>query len=160
MWPRTWAGVLAVLALFAGGTASAARQTDNLAFVDPAKTQTAVDQGSAALAAVLSYDYRKLDESIQLAKEKGTDAYVGQHTELINTLRPVATKQKQSATTKVVGTGVRELRPDTAKLVIFYDQTVTRGDTNKTAKVGLTAVVDLRLVGELWKLDNMNSFGS
>ena len=146
--------------LAAGGTASAARQADNLAFVDAAKTQTAADQGSAALAAVLSYDYRKLADNAEAARAKGTDAYVGQHTELLNKLKPVATKQKQAATTKVVAVGVRELHADTAKLVIFYDQTVTRGDTNKTATVGLAAVVDLRLVGGLWKLDSVNSFAS
>jgi Mce-associated membrane protein len=160
MWPRIWAGVLAVLALAAGGPASAARQTDNLAFVDPAKTQTAVDQTSAALTAVLSYDYRKLDDNAQLAKDKGTDTYVGQYTGLLNTLRPVATKQKQTATTKVVATGVRELRAETAKLVVFYDQTVSRGDTNKTATAGLAAAVDLKLVGGQWKLDNVNNFTS
>jgi Mce-associated membrane protein len=160
MWPRTWAAALAVLALAAGGTASAAGQTDNLAFVDPAKTQTAVDQASAALTAVLTYDYRKLDDNAQLAKNMGTEAYVGQHTELLNRLKPIATKQKQAATTKVVGTGVRELRTDTAKLLIYYDQTVTRGDTNRTATVGLAAVVDLRLVGGQWKLDGVNSFAS
>jgi hypothetical protein len=55
---------------------------------------------------------------------------------------------------------LRELHADTAKLVVFYDQTITRADTNKTATAGLAATVDLKLVGGGWKLDNLNSFES
>jgi Mce-associated membrane protein len=157
MWRRAWVGALAVLGLLAAGTAGAAQQ-DNQAFVDAAATQTVLDQASSAIASVFSYDYRKLDDGLQLAKSRGTDAYVAQYTDLLNKLRPTATKQKQSATTKVVGAGVRELHADSAKLVVFYDQTITRGDTNKTATAGLAAEVVLKLVAGVWKLDSMNSF--
>ncbi|MFL6141518.1 MAG: hypothetical protein ACJ72N_06570 [Labedaea sp.] len=159
MWRRTWAGGLAVLGLLGAGTASAAQQ-DNLAFVDAAATQTVVEEASSALAAVFSYDYRKLDDGLQVARARGTDAYLTQHTELLNKLRPTATKQKQTATAKVVAAGVRELHADTAKLVLYYDQTITRADTNKTAAAGLAATVDLKRIGGVWKLDTVTNFES
>jgi Mce-associated membrane protein len=158
MWPRTWVSTAAVLTILAGGTASAA-EPDNLAFVDQTQTQSVIDQASAMLVAVLSYDYRRLDENAQLAKEKGTDAYVGQHTDMLNKARTTATRQKQLVTTTVAGAGVRDLRADTARLVVFLDQATNRGDTNRTATAGFTAVVDLRRVGTQWKLDGVSSIG-
>ncbi len=149
--------MLAALALLTTGTASATRQPDNLAFVDPALTQSAIDQASGALAAVLSYDYRKLDENAQLATEKGTEQYVRQHTDQVNKARANLTKQKHVVATKVVGVGVRDLRAETARLVMFMDQTVTRGDTNKSATTGFAAVVDLKLVEQVWRLDSMTT---
>jgi Mce-associated membrane protein len=154
---RTLTTVLVTLPLLVGAAASVARQPDNLAFVDLASTRSAADQGGGALAAVLSYDYRKLDDTIALAKQKGTDAYLAQHTDELNKARATATKQRQVVASKVAGVGVRDLRAETAKLVVFLDQTVTRGDTNRTSTVGLTYVVDLRLVGGEWKLDNVAS---
>ncbi len=148
---------LAALALLATGTASATRQPDNLAFVDPALTQSAIDQASSSLAAVLSYEYRKLDENAQLAKEKGTEQYVRQHTDLVNKARANLTRQKQVVATKVVGVGVRDLRAETARLVVFVDQTITRGDTNKSTTSGFAAVVDLKLVEQVWRLDSMTT---
>jgi Mce-associated membrane protein len=159
MWPRTCAIVLAALALLAGGAASAA-QPDNVAFVDTALTQSVIDQTGAMLTAVLSYDYRELDQNAQLAKDKGTEQYLKQHTELINKTRQNATKQKQVVETKVVGVGVRELRPQSAKLLVFLDQTTTRGDTNKASTAGFAATVDLKLVERLWKLDSFATVGT
>ena len=158
MWPRT-VGAAVALALLTGGTASAA-QPDNLAFLDAAQTQSVIDQAGAMLVAVLSYDYRRLDENAQLAKEKGTDAYVAQHTDMLNKVRTTASRQKQLVTTTVAAAGVRDLRADTAKLVVFLDQATNRGDTNKTTTAGATVVVDLRLVGTQWKLDGVSSVGS
>jgi Mce-associated membrane protein len=158
MWPRVSAA-LAALVLVTGGTASAA-QPGNLAFVDPAKTQTAVDEASAALTEVLSYDYRKLDDNTSSAVNKGTEEYVARHTAAMDKVRGNATKQKQTVTAKVVAVGVRELQLDTATLVVFFDQTTARGDTNKSSTDGRAALVDLKLVGGQWKLDNVNDFSS
>jgi Mce-associated membrane protein len=158
MWPRTSVSAAAVLTILAGGTASAG-QPENLAFVDQTQTQSVIDQASAMLVAVLSYDYRRLDENAQLARDKGTDGYVGQHTGMIDKARGTATRQRQVVTTTVAGAGVRDLRADTARLVVFLDQATNRGDTNKTESVGFTAVVDLRLVGTQWKLDGMSGIG-
>jgi Mce-associated membrane protein len=153
---RTWVGVLSALGLLTGGVASAAGQAENLAFVDATATQVAVDQASVALAGVLSYEYRKLDENAQLATDKGTERYVRQHTELINKSRATANRQRHTVVTKVVALGVRDLKPDTARLVAFLDQTTTRGDTNKAATTGYAAVVDLRLVDGHWRLDSVS----
>jgi Mce-associated membrane protein len=160
MWPRTWAGVLALLGLLGAVPASAARQGDNHAFVDPAGTQAVVRAATDALGAVLTYDYRRLDDCIQAARANGTDAYAGRWTDQIDKLRTTATRQKQAVSTKVVGVGVRELHADTGQLVVFLDQTTTRGDTNRTATAGIAAVVDLKMIGGQWKLDNVNRFES
>jgi Mce-associated membrane protein len=160
MLARTCAIVLAALALLAGGTASAARQQDNLAFADNALTQLVIDQTGVLLTAVLSYDYRELDQNLQLAKDKSTEQYVRQHTELINKTRSNATKQKQIVETKVVGIGMRELHTESAKLLVFLDQITTRGDISKVSTTGFTALVDMKLIDKLWKLDNFTTVGT
>lgn len=157
MWPRISAAVVAALTVLGAGSASAAGPADNLAFVDPTRTQSAIDQASSALTTVLSYEYRTLDASAEQAKQKGTDQYVQQHTDLLNKTRSTATKQKQTVATKVVGIGVRELTASTARLLVFMDQTTTRGDINKAATVGFAAVVDLKLLDGQWKLDSVSS---
>jgi Mce-associated membrane protein len=158
MRPRLFAA-LVVLVLVTGGTASAA-QPDNLAFVDPAKTQTAVDQASAALTAVLSYDYRKLDDNSQVAQDRGTPDFASKHGDAMDKLRGTATKQKQVVTAKVVAVGVRELHLDAATLVVFFDLTTARGDTNKSSTEGRAAQVGLKLVGGQWRLDVVDDFAS
>lgn len=160
MLARTCAIVLAALALLVGGTASAARQQDNLAFADNALTQLVIDQTGVLLTAVLSYDYRELDQNMQLAKDKSTEQYARRHTELINNTRSNATKQKQIVETKVVGIGMRELHTESAKLLVFLDQTTTRGDISKVSITGFTAMIDMKLVDKLWKLDNFTTVGT
>jgi Mce-associated membrane protein len=143
--------------MLGAASASAAGLADNLAFLDAPRTQSAVDQATSALTTVLSYEYRTLDANAELAKQKGTDQYVQQHTELLNKARATATKQKQTVATKVVGVGVRDLTEGSARLLVFLDQTTTRGDTNKAATVGFAAVVDLKLLDGQWKLDSVSS---
>src|SRR5262249_21322723 len=120
-----------------------------------ALTQSAIDQGSDSLAAVLTYDYRKLDQNASLAKEKGTEQYVRQHTDLVNKGKATLTKQKQTVATKVVAVGVRQLGTESAELVIFRDRTLPGGHTNKATPPGLPAAVDLKLVDRLWRLDSL-----
>jgi len=153
---QTFAIILVALPLLAGAATGVSRQQpDNLAFVDLAATQRVVDQASAALTAVFNYDYRTLDASLTAAKQKGTEDYAARHAEDLNKLRATATKQKQTIATKVVGVGVHDLRAQTAALVVFLDQTTTRGDQNRSTTAGLTAVVDLTLAGGEWKLDHV-----
>ena len=156
MWPRTCAGVLAGLLFLAGIPASAAQQ-DNLAFVDVAQTQSAVDAANLGLAAVLSYEYRTLDQNAQIAQDRGTANYVAQRAGEMAKARNTIMRQHQTVTTKVVASGVRDLRAATARLVVFLDQTTTRGDTSRTVVTGYAAVVELRLVGGHWKLESVSS---
>lgn len=156
MWPRILASVLAVFVLLTGVSTSSAAQPENLAFVDVDKTNAAVFTTGGALAEVLSYEYRRLAENAQRAQARGTRRYVAQHTERMDQVRATVTRQRQAVTTKVVATGVRELRADTARLVVFLDQSVTRGDTDKTTVTGSVAVVDLALVDGQWKLDTIS----
>lgn len=157
MWPRFSTVIVAALTLLGAGAASAAQPADNLAFADATRTHTVQDQASHKLTEVLSYEYRSLDENLQLARDKGTDQYVRQHTELLNKNRQTATKQKQTVATKVLDVGVRELTANSAKLLVFLDQTTTRGDTNKSSTVGFSAAVELKLLDGQWKLDSVST---
>jgi Mce-associated membrane protein len=153
MWPRILASLLAVFAPLTGVSTSSAAQPENLAFIDVDKTNSAVFATGGALAEVLNYDYRRLAENAQHAQARGTPRYVAQHTERMEAVRSTVTRQRQTVATRVVAMGVRDLRADTARLVVFLDQRVTRGDTDKTTLAGSAAVVDLALVDGQWKLD-------
>jgi len=156
MWPRIAAGIVAGLTVLGAASASAAAE-DNLAFVDPTRTQSAIDQASNALTSVLSYEYRTLDANIEQARQKGTEQYARAHTDIVNKNRATATKQKQTVAVKVVGVGVKTLNPNSAQLLVFLDQTTTRGDTNKSATVGIAAIVEVRLLDGQWKLDSVSN---
>ncbi|HEV2782312.1 MAG TPA: hypothetical protein VGX25_23215 [Actinophytocola sp.] len=156
MWPRTLTGALAAFVLLTGGSASAERQPDNLAFVDAAETASAVATASSALSEVLSYHHEKLDENAELVKANGTERYVAAHTEQLDQVRTTITRQQQEVVTTVVGVGVRDLRADTARLLVFLDQKTTRGDNNRTTVAGSAVVVELRLVDKAWKLDSVS----
>lgn len=160
MWPRISAVVVAGLTVLGAGAASAASAADNLAFLDVALTQSAIDQASSALTSVLSYEYRALDANVELAKQKSTDQYIRQHTDALNKNRATVTRQKQTVATKVVGIGVKDLSPNSARLLVFLDQTTTRGDTNKAATVGIAAVVGIKLLDGQWKLDSVSNTAS
>jgi Mce-associated membrane protein len=159
MWPRACARAvvsLVTVALLAGGTASAASQNENLAFVDAALTQTVLAAANSALPAVLSYDYRKLDDTAQRARERGTEAYVARHAQQLEAARATAVRQRHEVLTTVAGVGIRELQARTAKLLVFLDQKTTRGDTNRTAVTASTVLADFRLVDGQWRIDTVS----
>jgi Mce-associated membrane protein len=156
MWPRTLTGALAAFVLLTGGSASAERQPDNLAFVDAAETASAVATATSALAEVLSYHYQKLDENAELVKANSTEKFVAAHTEQVDQARGTINRQELEVVTAVVGVGVRDLRADTARLLVFLDQKTTRGDNDRTTVAGSAVVVELRLVDKVWKLDNVS----
>jgi Mce-associated membrane protein len=156
MWPRVLASVLAAFSLLIGVSAGSASQQENLAFVDADKTRAAVEAAGAALSEVLSYEYRKLEENARSAAACGTQRYVAQHTERMNQARTTITRQRHAVTTRVAAIGVRELSAGTARLVVFLDQSLTRGDAGKTAVTGSTAVVELAIADGEWKLDSIS----
>lgn len=155
MRPRGVMCWLAAFALLMGGTASAAEQDANLAFVDSQGTREVVEAARSALPTALSYSYDKLDGVTRVAAEVGTRQFADLQADYIAQIRATVTRQRLGVRTEVVEVGVQDLGPDSGRLLVFLEQVSTRGDVNRTSTQGIAAAVELRKVDGQWRLDRV-----
>jgi len=135
--------------------ASAAQDPSNLAFVDAVGTQQIIDWVRRTVGRALTYEYRHLDDLERFVADVGTTAYIGRQDAHLDDDRTTLTRQKIVVTARVVGVGVRDLRADRAQLLVYWDQTRTRGDVDRTETTGSASIVEIRMVDGTWKLDGL-----
>jgi Mce-associated membrane protein len=102
----------------------------NTAVVDNSTTAQAIGQVNEALEQVFSY---KFDDTA-VTEKAAADVLVGaakdQYAKLFEQVRQQAPEQKLVLRSKVALSGVTMLSGDNATLLVFIDQSATRGDTN------------------------------
>lgn len=107
-----------------------------------------------AIAPVLSYDYRRLDDDVARAAPYFTDDYAQDYRGLIEDLAPQAKKDKLVVSAQAVATGLVRSGDDRAEVLVFVDQASSRdGVANDPLRmwVTLTMVSD----GDGWLIDKM-----
>ncbi|MGV9797726.1 twin-arginine translocation pathway signal [Mycobacterium sp. NPDC003449] len=115
--------------------------------VDAAAQQIAVKAATDGTVALLSYAPESLDKDFANAKSHLTGDFLSYYTDFTTKVVTPAAQQKQVKTTaKVVNGAVSELKPDSAVVLLFINQTTTSQENPDGAfaassvKVGLTRV--------------------
>jgi Mce-associated membrane protein len=169
--PRTWFGwrplvvVLAVVAVLLAGLGAwflfrvdamrddpAAR---NLALVDTGRTAEVSAAVSTALNQIFSYSYDRTEVTEQAADEVLRGAARDTYDTLFAQVRELAPGQKLVLTTRVVSAAVQSLRPDSATLLVFLDQSATRADRDTSSAAAAQLSVTARREADRWVITNM-----
>ncbi|MGH3948578.1 MAG: hypothetical protein ACRDSE_05575 [Pseudonocardiaceae bacterium] len=152
--------VLAVVAGFLGyqyfNTLSV---TSNLAMVDPAATANVKQEVSAAVETLFSYDYKNIEKTEQaandlLANEEVRNTYNG----LMGEVKRNAPKQQLIVTTQVSRIAVIDLSDDTARLLVFVDQSAQRGGQEEPSAAGGQLTVSAQKVDGTWKITGLDAY--
>lgn len=169
-WARGIRGPLAlplvltlVLALVGGAlTVRTAQLRDdpvsgNRALVDTAANTQVIGDVSNALTKIFSYSYTDTAATEQAARDVLAGAAYSQYEALFSQVMREAPVQGLTVTTRVIRTGVVRLSGDTAQLLVFLDQLVTRrGDRS-----GTTAAAQLSVTAQLrdghWRITDIQS---
>ena len=158
------AGVLAlltVLALVAAGFFALQVRKD-------AQTADAREKapGSAenAAKAILSYDYRRLPTDRKRAEEFLTPKYKKEYEKTFKLLEKqkdgspgAAIQTKTSVTASVVGSGVMDADPDTARVLVFVNQVSKRPGQDPQMFQNRVAMT-MKQVEDRWLVDNLKSY--
>lgn len=152
---RAMCAALPVSVALCAAPASAGQDPSNLAFVDAVGTQQVIDWARRTVGRALTYEYRNLDDLQRFVADVGTTAYIARQEAQLDQTRTTLTRQKVVVTVRVVGVGVRDLRADQAQLLVYWDQTRTRGDVDQTETTGSASIVEVRMVDGKWKLDGV-----
>ncbi|MFJ9780351.1 hypothetical protein ACIRSS_12250 [Amycolatopsis sp. NPDC101161] len=157
--------VLAVVAVFMTGLAVwctlEARSTNavvahNTALSDTAGTAEAGKQISAALGTLFSYRYDDPAKNEQAAKDLLAGPALAQYDQLFGQVRKLAADQKLVVTSTAVASGVKLLDGDRAALLVFLDQTGTRGDGQHSTGAAQLSVTAERVAGK-WRVTGMSA---
>jgi Mce-associated membrane protein len=149
--------VLAGLAFWQGREAWTQGPVANQAVVDVGGTAEVVGQTRQGIEQILSYDYTKLDDSVNAAKTQSTGAFTSQYLSVFEqTIRGPATQQKLRQTASVLNIGVKQLSADHATLMALVQFTAERTTNQQTTNApGLLNVEVVRQDGR-WKISALN----
>ncbi|WP_086844406.1 hypothetical protein [Amycolatopsis kentuckyensis] len=128
----------------------------NSALSDVSGTAEAAKQVSAALGTVFSYRYDDPAKSEQAAKDVLTGPALAQYEQLFGQVRKLAAEQKLVVTSTAVTSGVKLLDGDRAALLVFLDQTGTRGDGQRSTGAAQLSVTAERVAGK-WRVTGMSA---
>lgn len=169
--PRAFRGPLALLVLFAvSGLLTAAGAAAlvltarldgspaaaNRALTDSAVTRQVAAAVSAGVTEIYSYSYTDLAATQRAARRVLTGRAAAQYQELLPALHG-AVSQRLTVVTRVTRTGVISLAAGSARLLLFLDQTVTRGDGKPNAPVTAQLTVTARLSGGTWLITSIQT---
>jgi Mce-associated membrane protein len=127
----------------------------NRALTDRAATSQVLDAVSADVSEIYSYSRTDIQATIAAAARVLTGQAAVQYRQLSPMLAN-AVRQRLTVATRVVRAGVISLTGDTARLLIFLDQTATRGDAKPTA-VPAQLVVTARFSGGRWRIASIEA---
>nr|WP_091674286.1 hypothetical protein [Amycolatopsis marina] len=129
----------------------------NAAFVDDAATAEVREQVGTAVKALFSYDYSNLARTERAAESLLVGDAVVQYEASFAAAREQATEQKLVRTTTIRSAGVRELRGDSARLLVFLDQQTLRTEKNEqTSSAAVLDVVATRSGGD-WRIASLSA---
>ena len=131
--------------------------TANQALVDPAATSKVIGDVDAALGKVFSYRYDNTAATEEAARQSLTGNAKGQYTELFAQVKSQAPAQKLMLTTKVVDSGVTMLQGEHAQLLVFLDQSATRGDNNQSSLAAAELTVTAQRQGDHWLITDLRT---
>lgn len=129
----------------------------NDALVDRGATNRVIGDVSDGLDQIFSYSYQDIDATRRAAAAVLTGRAAGQYETLFGQVRQHAVAQQLRLTSRVVAAGVTQLDGDRARLLVFLDQTATRGATGRTATSAAQLSIGARLVGHHWLINDIHA---
>ncbi|WP_406629995.1 hypothetical protein [Amycolatopsis sp. WGS_07] len=160
---RRWVfpAVAVVMAALAVWFSIEARTTNavvahNTALSDVSGTADAGKQVSAALGTLFSYRYDDPSRNDRAANDLLTGPALAQYSRLFGQVRQLAAAQKLVVTSTAVASGVKLLDGDRAALLVFLDQTGTRGDGQRSTGAAQLSVTAERSGGK-WRITGMSA---
>lgn len=134
--------------------------TSNQAISDAVGTEGVQKEVTAAVESLLSYDYNKIDEHEKTARSLlVTDQVRDEFDKLYGDVKKKAPEQKIVLVTKVSYSSVLELDGDTAKVLLFVEQSASRKGTDQKSSGGGQLTVDAQLQDGKWRLAGINTYG-
>jgi Mce-associated membrane protein len=150
--------VLTAAAVFFGVANAALRGTpsaQNTTLVDIGATTQVNQQVDDALKTVYSYDFARLDQNEADARKVITGDFTAQYDQLFTQVRQIAPQQQAVVTATVANSAVQSIDGDSAVVVVFLDQQVTRvqpgNQPQQLASAG-RLTVKAQLVDGTWKI--------
>ncbi|ONI71298.1 hypothetical protein ALI144C_50140 [Actinosynnema sp. ALI-1.44] len=134
-------------------TVARPRGPENVALVDLAATNAVTDQVGRTLRTVFSYDPSQMDRTAVAAQDVLVGAAIEQYNTQFQQARKEATDNKQVLTTAVRSVGVVDLRPDSARLLVFVDRQLVKGDKHESGAAQL--LVSAVKSGDVWKISDI-----
>lgn len=129
----------------------------NHALIDQAATNRVIGDVSDGLDQIFSYSYNDTGATRQAAASVLTGKAAGQYNTLFGQIRQHALAQQLSLTSRVVSAGVTQLDGGRAQLLVFLDQTATRGDTGQTSAAAAQLSIGAQLVGGRWLIADIHA---
>lgn len=127
----------------------------NHAVVDATATARVKSDVSVALAKVLSYDYTDPTTTQKAAEALLSGKARTEYDTLYASLKERAPGQKLFLTARVEAAGVKELTDNSAKLLVFLDQSSSRA-TDKEATVSAAQIaVTAKKINGTWKITEL-----
>ncbi len=156
--------LLVVLLALAGLAALGLLGTDGVKDIDEADatdrtTRTAPAAAEAAAAAILAYDFKTLDADEDGAKRFMTDDFASEYSDTFEkVVKPAAEQNHARVTASVLGSSAITAGPDTARVLLFVDQT-TVSKANRRPQVALNRV-EMSMVksGDTWLVADIASY--
>lgn len=162
-WVQGLVGLVAAAALAVGvvGWAQYVRQNasssaSNTAIVDEKATARVQSEVAQGLEQVLSYSYSDPATTEAAADRVLTGKARKEYDTLFATLQKQAPGQKLVLTARVTAAGVKELRDDTASLLVFVDQSSRRAGDEQAAVSAAQIAVEARRTGATWTITALN----
>lgn len=161
---RRWVVLLLVAVLLAGlggwfllraAEVRSSPAAANAALVDTGRTAEVSAAVSSALNQLFSYSYDRTDDTERAAADLLRGDARETYDRLFAQVRELAPAQKLVLTTRVVSTAVQELTSDSARLLVFLDQSATRADRDTTDAAAAQLSVTARLEGDRWVVTGM-----
>jgi Mce-associated membrane protein len=126
---------------------------------DPAVAATVVRSASDGTVALLSYAPDSLDKDFATVRSHLSGDFLSYYNDLTQRIITPAAKQKSLKTTaRVVAAALSELRPDSAVVLVYVDQTTTSSDRPDPTTSTSSALVRMARVNDNWLIVKFDPF--
>jgi Mce-associated membrane protein len=145
--------VLVLLTLVSGGLTMSLyfKQYRPNQQTDPGVAATVVTAASDGTVALLSYSPESLDTDFATARSHLSGDFLSYYNDFTQRIVAPAAKQKSLKTTaRVVAAALSELRPDSAAVLLYVDQTTTSKDSPDPAMSASSVLVGMARINGNW----------
>ena len=145
--------ILVLLTLVSGGLAASLyfKQFRPSQQTDPGVAATVVRSASDGTVALLSYSPESLDRDFATARSHLSGDFLSYYNDFTQRIVAPAAQQKSLKTTaRVVAAALSELRPDSAVVLLYVDQTTTSKDSPDPAMSASSVLVGMARVNGNW----------
>lgn len=131
----------------------------NKAMVDPAATVNVEQEMTKAVESLFSYDYKDIGRTEKAANDLLTNDRVrGVYNSLLAEVKRNAAKQKIIVNSRVSRIAVIELSDDSARLLVFVDQSALREGQAESNVGGGQLTVNAERVDGRWKVSELDAY--